>query len=770
MPLNPRSCSPRYRPRHRRPPNVTQRLLPRAVAIVAIVGGMLNAPLATGSAGASGGDCVTATAPGATLTCVEQVFTVAVDVAKMAQQAAGGVSVPVPTIVDQNSLLSLVDQTTAQAVQAAEDCLNQTNPLCAPIVDRNSLLSLVDQVAAEAVQQAGNCVTQTDPTCALIVQTANQEAQAIETLATTCVSGTDTVCAQLELLGTSEISALLTLASGCVSGSNPACNGLLGTVSQLVGEAVTCAVGPISPTAPSTLPNPLVIDTGSGGGSGTPDVGVTCQQVKDAAAQLVAGCQSGATAGCDSAITEVDKSPCLNSSDQVACAQASAAPGEVIPPDVDPETLFPANQLTGTVDTGAGVGVPGLEVDFYVDPAGSDSFSATPDSLGSTTTDGNGNYTFTLPSTLDAFATSQANANGGHLPVTIATSAYLTIPGTQSVALAIAEGTTSVLIGGSADYFDSLPPTLTLYPAQSVDIAANAPSLPTPDVTDPSVAGESHYQGTLGSGGTVTTVNGVVSNFNPFLINGVDFTNAVAVAPGSPDINQPPPPDPPDNVTCTKDDGRALFVNQSRVKHNEQAYVLVGEIHAYADQHAGFTYGTTSDTTTQVGLSVDGEHWSVEGSRNTHNTHSTDWHYLDAGPYFGKQMRMKFDFDELKQEWTCQYNRDKTYYAYVEEAVANTWEGATGADVSRYDGPNAYAGANSHYVYIVAPHSGIDVSKGKGYGYSGAFSIEGFSAGAETMHDKTITITQDAGDDHFEHDTWGNNKYVPNGPQIIYSY
>lgn len=718
----------KYHGTHRRRAPLYQRLVARTAGIAAIAASLICPPIATSAAHASTVDCATATSPGATLTCAEQMFISAVNAIKTGTQGAGGITPP------------------------------------GPIVVHTSLIDFINATVDDGVAEAQKCAAQTDPTCALIVRTAQQEAQTILTIAATCVNGTNTTCNQLEQLATTEITALMALAGQCVGGQDATCNDLLATVSQVIDEAVICA----SPSAPASLPNPLVIHTGDG--SGAPDLTVTCQQAKNAAAQLTTGCTSGVTAGCDLAIQEVAKTPCLNSSDEVACAQATAAPPETIPPDVDPGTVFPINELTGTIDTGAGVGVGGLEVDFYVDPAGADTFPSTPDLLGSTTTDSNGRYTFTLPSTLDAFATSQANANGGHLPVMIAATAYLTIPNTESVSLAIAQGVTTIRVGGSADYFDSIPPTFTLYPAHSVNFV-DAPSVPEVDVTDPSVPAETHYQGTLGSGGTVTTVNGIVSDFNPFLVNGTDFTNAVA-APTSPAADQPPPPEGDNHyAACTKEEGRPLFVNQWRTKHNDETNVIIGEAHAFWDQKVGFIYGKTSDTTLQVGFSVDAAHWSVSGSANIHNSHSTDWHYLNKGPYYGHQMHMKFKFDQLEQEWTCQYNREKDYYTYIEEPTANTWEGSPGADVSRYDGGQKYAYSNPNYRTRLTPGSGLGFSAGKGYGYGGAFSIAGFSGGAQTEKTDTVTLIQDAlNKTTAEHDIWGNNAKPSNGAQIIYSY
>lgn len=725
-----------YQGIHRRRRPLYQRLLMRSSATLAIATSLACPPLAAGTAHAtSASSCATATSAAATLTCSEQVFATAVDAVKSAQQAPAGAGVPLP----------------------------------GPIVGQTSLINLVYKTAADAAQLTENCMTQTDPTCALIVTVASQEAQAVETMATTCVNGTNAGCNQLKNLTSGEISALLTLANQCVGGQDATCNDLLATVSQLVGEAVTCASS-MGATAPSMLPNPLVIHD-SGGGNGAPDLTVTCEQVKNAAAQLTTGCASGNTPGCDLAIQEVAKSPCLNTSDEVPCAESAASPPGEVPPDVDPGTVFPANQLTGTIDTGSGVGVGGLEVNFYVDPAGADTFSPTPDLLGSTTTDSNGRYFFTLPTTLDAFATSQANANGGHLHVLITATAYLTIPGTENVSLAIAEGVTTIRAGGSADYFNSLPPTLTLYPAHSIDIG-DVPAPPEVDVTDPSVPAETHYQGTLGSGGTVTTVNGVVSDFNPFLINGVDFTNATA-APAGTAADQPPPPDGDNqNTVCTKEDGRPQFVDQRRTRHNDRIWTIVGEIHAFWDQHVGFTYASVSDTTVQVGVSIDAAHWGVSGSANIHNSNSNDWHTLNNGPYFAHLMRMKFLFDQIQQEWTCQYNRDKTYFVYIEEPTANTWVGdANGADVSRYDGGQKYAYSNPKYRFVLARGTGNSYGRGKGYGYGGAFSVGGFSGGASTEKTNTVTVTQDAlNKTAGEHDIWGNNTAPKDGAQIIYSY
>lgn len=749
-----------YRGTHRRTKPLSRRLLVRASGTLAVIAALVSPPLVTGTAHASG-NCGTATAPAATLVCVEQVSAIAVDVVKMAQQAAAGVSLPGP-IVDQTSLLDLLDQATAQAVQAAEDCLTQTNPICAPLIVRNSLLSLVDQVEAQAIQQAGNCVAQTDPTCALIVQVANQQAQSVETFATTCVSGTNAVCSNLEQLATSEISALVTLANQCVGGTDPTCNSLLGTVSQLLGEAVTCAIGPLGPAAPSTLPNPLVLPGGSAGdGSGLPDPTVTCQQVKNTAAQLLAVCGSVTAPTCGVGVQSIDlvaKSPCLNSTDQVECAQTTAEPPAVPAPDDDPETVFPANELRGTIVLGSGLGAAGVTVSFYVDPGMESTEVVTPDLLGTATTDANGNYVTTI--TPDTHATTLAADNGGVLNVLISASVSVALPGSVAPPiLAIANGETPLTLGGSAVYWESQPPTLLLIPATDVDLSTTAVVDDGVDPSSPTVDPVINYLPAVPS--NVPTFAGVPTGDNLFLVNGIDYRDAVPV-------------DAP--AAASSGCERPYLSDETQIGKTIEKNDPIGETHAYFDTKADFDYGSTADSTLETGFSTDFKNW-VGGSYSTIRNKSSGVgiDITNAGPYYGHQQLSGFLFKAWKIKYQC-YDSDKIYYRYKAGATKCQFDYHEGKDVSQYDGYWPYQKALQDGRAQVLPYSTSThtvryyIDNGKAYHYTNAFSIWGFQGGSVSGHSTNVVQGITAGTDQYEHDIWGNNKAVRDGPNIMYSY
>src|SRR5207248_1453467 len=161
---------------------------------------------------------------------------------------------------------------------------------------------------------------------------------------------------------------------------------------------------------------------------------VTCQQVKNAAAQLLGVCGPVTAPTCGVGIQGIDvvaKSPCLNSTDRVACAQATAQPPAIVPPQDDPGTIVPTTQLTG-----------------------------------------------------------------------------------------------SIVLGGSAEYPDSQPPTLLLMPAGQTDLSTTpAVDLTAADPTSPDVDPAINYEPDTTS--LVPTFAGVPTGADPFIVSGVDYRQAL---------------------------------------------------------------------------------------------------------------------------------------------------------------------------------------------------------------------------------------------------
>jgi len=733
-------------------------LLVRVPATLAVAAALISPPLATTSAHADGGaTCGTATTPAATLTCAEQVFATAAAAVKTAQ-APGGVSVTVPGVTIETSLFDFANETIAQAAQAAQDCLSNPNSICKVTV-RTTLLDFVNQLIGQAVQEAGNCLAQTDPTCALVIRTAQQEAQAITTMATTCLSGTNATCNNLEQLVTTEIAAVLTLANQCVGGQDPTCSSLLSTVSQLLGEAVTCAVGPLGPGAPSTLPNPLVLPGSSAGdGSGLPDLTVTCQQVKNAAAQLLATCGPLTAPNCGVGIPGIDvivKSPCLNTSDPVACAQTTVAPPTPVQTDVDPETIFPTNELRGRVVLGTGVGAAGVPVDFYVAPTMSDAVVVTPHLLGSTTTDATGGYVITISP--DTYATSLASTNNGILNVLISAAVNVTVPGTvDPPVFEVAEGQTPLVLGGSAEYWESQPPTLLLRPAGQTDLSAPpAADLTAADPTDASVDPSINYLPAADP--PVPAFQGLPVGADPFVVNGIDYRQAMPITGGG---GCEPPKYRPYQESYTQ-------IGDPVVKN-----VVVGETHAYWDATAEFVYGETADTETETGFSSDDATGWVSGSYNhVANSNSGPTSGLSPhGPFWAHQILVNFQIKNWKIKYTC-YGSDKVYYTYEVSTRKCLFRGATGKDVSKYDGGERYAYSNQNWRDYVNPGYGLTIHKGTAYHYTNSWNAFGFYGKSVSGHSTNVEQKITALDSTAaRHDIWGSNKAPYDNPAIMYSY
>ncbi|MDQ1748939.1 MAG: hypothetical protein QOD07_3202 [Frankiaceae bacterium] len=157
--------SPRtYRPHHRRGPSLRRRLLPRLLAVLAIMGGFLTAPLSTSAAHAG---------PPACQACDSLMSTL--------NQLVTEIRVS-PSPEDVIAIA-------AQAVGEVTDCVNGNNTGCNR--DLQQLQQLIDTVKTDAVQ----CATAAPGTpCATIVTDAQTIEQQIINTSGTCLQDSASVC------------------------------------------------------------------------------------------------------------------------------------------------------------------------------------------------------------------------------------------------------------------------------------------------------------------------------------------------------------------------------------------------------------------------------------------------------------------------------------------------------------------------------------------------------------------------------------------------
>lgn len=700
-----------YRPRHRRR---SVGVLPRLAAAVTLAGSLLAVPLATGSAHAG-------------------------------INLPPGISFPCSVCIQvETSVTDALTSAISAAVPCAQAAVNAIRPDTSPQDGPDSLGC--GPIAAEAVS---------------IVQSAEAFVQDCENgTVNTCQSAKDTLALALDA------------ASGCYDavtgqfapGTLP---GLASTDPVNCSGAVTTAGDIVTSLAA------LVAQCVSGGDS-------TCNTVLGAIAGVVVlivgtanGCINDSTSPCAPVIAALMKSPCSDTADPVGCAEAIGQPPAAVVPDADPQLTFPTGVLGGSLQLGSGATVANIPVSFYVQPANSLSDatgdSGSVDNLGQTVTDSNGNFSFTLPA-LDAYATSVANANNGVLnviEVATITAAIPNSPSTPSVFEA-AQAAVPIEVGGAPDYWMSQPTVLTLQPVPDANISATI-SAPLPvqaqvyDPTDSSVDPSVNYQPTNASLVTAGGLPVSAAHFDPWIVNGIDYKNAIPVNSAASVDGQP--------ENCDQGD----YMRSYKVIDQADKPVIVGEAHAYWDVTATFKYGATADSGIQVGWGYDNETWGVGGSEDIENTNGASNISPSFGPDRGWQFTEIFHFTDTQLNYECDSTKyGRTYWtAYEVEPTKCKFHLSAGKSVVRYDGSQPYYKSNTNYRDTVDNGVTDTLLHGKAYHYSAAFNAFGASFGAVSGHSTDVeqSITAGHGSDGkwLFHDIWGSNKYWSDA-QIFYSY
>jgi hypothetical protein len=228
----------------------------------------------------------------------------------------------------------------------------------------------------------------------------------------------------------------------------------------------------------------------------------------------------------------------------------------------------------------------------------------------------------------------------------------------------------------------------------------------------------------------------------------------------------------------------------SRTQHT-WAYTKIGEYHSNWDAQGSYNY--TAGATTSVGayLSVDGDHYSLDGSVEYDNSKAVEIGIL-SGQFSSYQQVLALKYQKVKWWWTppgypdsviCKserFIRETGFYnprhgfVYIKNG-ASVWKGWDGIQGWRQHGKPQY------WNGFTAGRS-VCVSVGSGYMYHFGAAVWGIGVQADTAH--TIDSEQciQFGDErrynlirHKKsglHELWGDNAPVapPSGPQIFYNY
>jgi hypothetical protein len=97
--------------------------------------------------------------------------------------------------------------------------------------------------------------------------------------------------------------------------------------------------------------------------------------------------------------------------------------------------------------------------------------------------------------------------------------------------------------------------------------------------------------------------------------------------------------------------------------------VTIGELNnAYRDTTGSFAYGERADSQISVGLSLDGDRWSLEGSTHVGNSESAEVGIVRKGRY-ARRLRSNFIFSKYKYSLCPAPHRGSHYYRIRSRAL-----------------------------------------------------------------------------------------------------
>jgi hypothetical protein len=428
----------------------------------------------------------------------------------------------------------------------------------------------------------------------------------------------------------------------------------------------------------------------------------------------------------------------------VTAANAVGASAEA---EFGPTTQVLSGSLLAPAPAGqANPGVADDQVQIFDDPSGE---STSQTQIGTTTTDGSGDWTFTVPefSALPAAAQSDAAANGGTLNVEI--DAYATADGYLETATTFE----SAWVGTSAT--SSPPAGLTQPATQSMTFTPPSPDNSgqnTSDAEQETWAAENDPGVTGGpsdpsSGPPLDTYGyqsiGADDNYNPYVTyDGTDLTD---VAP-QPDIL---------SKSCTP---------TITFPFDGPAWTTLGEVHTSANSYGAFSYSNGSSTTIDVEFSPDGDHWSGDGSKSWtySNTSTPTWGTI--GPNDSRRAQMYEDFYERQKNYPAcggykAFHKDWIVSEGLHKGTSSEARYGSSGGLNSTDTEANYCNFRSEHegwVYQFSPNTGDIWTSERGYSYSLGASILGVGVGVETDYTQVTALTYNAGTkNRYHHWTWG---------------
>ena len=208
------------------------------------------------------------------------------------------------------------------------------------------------------------------------------------------------------------------------------------------------------------------------------------------------------------------------------------------------------------------------------------------------------------------------------------------------------------------------------------------------------------------------------------------------------------------------------------------AYSLVGEAHAYYDATAGFSYTRTADSRISVGISYNsGQNWTISGTTEVSNSVSAiNTGFSGWGPYWARKWREPFLYRAADKQWRCAEGGSWHYwYTHVYSAAYHIPPGQPAGKYGEWvkydDGPRAYGWASAAQRTRVLRNEDFALARGRTRTYSFAASAFGFGPSISSAYSGTRTQSLHAGIGKNEHDVFTANPDTDiNRCHVFYSF
>jgi hypothetical protein len=187
---------------------------------------------------------------------------------------------------------------------------------------------------------------------------------------------------------------------------------------------------------------------------------------------------------------------------------------------------------------------------------------------------------------------------------------------------------------------------------------------------------------------------------------------------------------------------------------------IIGELHTANDTSAYFRYGKTADTSPDVGIEIGGSGtWSVSGSYHTGNSTGSYAQY-NEGDQFGYKLPSGFLYDDYHYVWNLSGCGNNYFQAQQDEWTLSphgTIDPPPSADYNHNLDNNC---KNSSYPSSFGINSSWSRSSNDFNDFSGAFSVFGFSGGAQSGASTYVVIHYSFGSGTNTHYLCGNDNYI----------